>query len=150
MLAIVSHAAFLVLAGGLALYVGAFLWRHGEALGASSAGRAGQRRPTSRIHTLTGLTVLGYGLVVVGAAVILLMFGIVPETPLDAVLFVGIRLGAFLIVLGVTHFKCLTVLSRAFRAATNAASEPSRPRRAREDPLDRVFEAMRLDAPSGL
>lgn len=144
MLAILSHAVFLVLAGGLALGVGAYLWRHGEAL------RAGAGRPASGMHTLTGLTVLGYGLVVVGAAVILLMFGDVPATPLDAVLFVGMRLGAFLVVVGVTHFKCLVVLSRAFRDPSKSASEPSRPRRAREDPLDRVFEAIRLDAPSGL
>ncbi len=147
MLAIVSHAVFLVLAGGLALGVGAYLWRHGEAL---RAGRAGMDRSASGMHTLTGLTVLGYGLVVVGAAVILLMFGDVPVTPLDAVLFVGMRLGAFLVVVGVTHFKCLALLSRAFRDPTNTASETARPRRAREDPLDRVFEAIRLDAPSGL
>ena len=144
MLAIVSHAAFLVLAGGVALKVGMVLWRQGDA---TRAGPSGPGWPKDRMRTLTGLTVLGYGLVVVGAAVILLMFGDVPRTPLDAVLFVGTRLGVFLVVLGVTHFKCLTVLSRA---AANETSEPTRPRRAREDPLDRVFEAIRLDAPSGI
>ena len=147
MLAIVSHAAFLVLAGGVALKVGMVLWRQGDA---TQVGPSGPGWPKDRMRTLTGLTVLGYGLVVVGAAVILLMFGDMPETPLDALLFVGTRLGVFLVVLGVTHFKCLTVLSRAARIASKETSEPTRPRRAREDPLDRVFEAIRLDAPSGL
>ena len=150
MLAFAAHAAFLIVATALALNIGVLLWRHADTL--QAAADDGRRR--RRLETFGGLVVLGYGLVAVGAAVLLMMFGEPPETVLDGALFVGIRLGAFLVILGVTHFKCLTVLSRAAGAPAVAArppqAAPARPRRAREDPLDRVLEAARLNAPSGL
>ena len=149
MLAFAAHAAFLILAAGLALNIGVLLWRHADTLQVAADGR--RRR---RLETFGGLVVLGYGLVAVGAAVLLLMFGEPPRTVLDVAVFVGMRLGAFLIILGVTHFKCLTVLSRTAGASAAAVQSPrpapARPRRAREDPLDRVLEAARLNAPSGL
>lgn len=149
MMAIWANVAFLILAVGLAVNVGYFLWRHGAGLGAASAGRG---RPEGSIRSFTGLTVLGYGLVAVGAAVLLLLVGDLPETVLELAVFVGIRLGVFLIFIGVTHFKCLTVLSRVAGAGADSAKrqEPVRLRHAKEDPLDRVFEAARLNAPSGL
>jgi len=150
-LAIVAHAVFLIFAAVLALAVGSLLWRHGDGLQAALEDRGESR---GRLRTLTGLTVLSSGLVAVGAAALLQMVGDLPETPLEAALFVGLRLGAFLIVLGVTHLKGLSVLTRAAGAGAAAGpvarSEPGRPRRAREDPFDRVLEAARLDAPSGL
>ncbi len=151
MLTIVAHATFLILAAGLALNIGHVLWRHGRG-GPRAA--VDWRDRMSAGASFGGPVVLGFGMVAVGAALLLLVFGDPPETVLEVVLFVGTRLGAFLVVLGVTYFKCLTVLTRA--AAVDAArapaipAEPLRPRRAREDPLDRVFEAARLDAPSGL
>ena len=149
MMAIWANVAFLILATGLAVNVGYFLWRHGAGLDAANAGRGG---PGGSIRSFTGLTVLGYGLVAVGAAVLLLLVGDLPETALELAVFVGIRLGVFLIVIGVTHFKCLTVLSRVAGAGADSAKrqEPVRLRHAKEDPLDRVFEAARLNAPSGL
>lgn len=151
MLTIVAHATFLILAAGLALNIGHTLWRQG---GGRLLAVACRRHGLGGGTRFGGPVVLGFGLVAVGAALLLTVFGDPPETVLQVTLFVGMRLGAFLIVLGVTYFKCLTILTRA--AAVDAAvapmvpADPPRPRRAREDPLDRVFEAARLDAPSGL
>lgn len=151
MLTIVAHAAFLILAAGLALNIGHILRRQG---GGRPLAVAGPGHRTGGGTSFSGPVVLGFGLVAVGAALLLMVFGDPPETVLEVVLFVGMRLGAFLVVLGVTYFKCLTVLTRA--AAVDATVVPAgaadlpRPRRAREDPLDRVFEAARLDAPFGL
>lgn len=149
MMAIWANAAFLVFASGFAVTVGYVLWRHGDTLITEAAVRGeavGANRP------LTGLVLLAYGLVAVGAAVLLVVFGEAPQTSLDSALFVGWRLGVFLIVLGATHFKCLTVLSRAAGAEPGVRVMRPRgsagPRRAREDPLDRVVEAARLNAPS--
>ena len=150
MIAIGAYAAFLLVATALAAKVGLMQMRHYELSHPTSAA-AGNR---SRLLSVGGLTVLGFALVAAGTIVLLMIFGRDPLTVVDAALFVATRLAILSIVLGVTHFNCLAVLSRAGDVGEgHAAGKPMdghRPRRAREDPLDRVLEAGRLNAPSGL
>ncbi len=149
MIAIGAYAVFLALATALAVKVGLLQRRHHQESRRSGAAAGG-----SRMLSVAGLAVLGFGLVAAGTIVLLGSLGSAPSTMTGALLFVATRLAVLSIVLGVTHFKCLTLLTRTARLEGGLGAGPTpdarRPRQGREDPLDRVFEAVRLDAPSGL
>lgn len=157
MMAIGAYAAFLLLAAALTTRVGLMLRHHGELLlrdrkeiaGVEAVWPGGERR----IRSANGLTLIGYGLVTVGAVVLLLRIGGDPGSMIEGLAFLATRIGALLLVLGITQFYCLSAMSRLSETAAGAHRDRpagrARPRVAREDPLDRVFEAARLDAPFG-
>ena len=152
MMAIGVYAVFLCVTALLTLKVGLMLKRHGDLL--LHDGRvADHRGGGQRLGSLGRLTLLGFYMVAVGAAALLLRFGGVPHSALDGAAFLATRIGIVLLVLGVTHFHCLSILTRASATPADGSRrrppESVRPRRAREDLMDRVFEAARLDAPSG-
>lgn len=152
MMAIGVYAVFLCVTALLTLKVGLMLKRHGEIL--LRDGRVADRRGEGqRLGSLGRLTLLGFYMVVVGAAALLLRFGGVPQSALDGAAFLATRIGIVLLVLGVTHFHCLSILSRASAMPADGSrrrsADGARPRRAKEDMMDRVFEAARLDAPTG-
>ena len=149
MIAIGAHAVFLALATALAVNIGLLQRRHDQRVRPSGASTGGER-----VLSVGGLTVLGFGLVAAGTIVLLGVLGSAPSTMTGALLFVATRLAVLSIVLGVTHFKCLTLLTRTARLEGGLGAGPTpdarRPRQGREDPLDRVFEAVRLNAPCGV
>ena len=152
MMAIGAYAAFLILAAVLTVRVGFLLSRHGELVLRDRREGTGSSAPRAR--SIGRLTLLGFSLVSAGAVALLLRLGGQPQSVLDALVFLATRLGVLSLVLGITQFHCLSILSRASAVAAgpfrDGRTEPARPRRAREDPLDRVFETIRLDAPSGV
>ena len=149
MIAIGAYAVFLALATVLAVKVGLLQRRHHREIRPSGAAAGASRTPS-----VGALTVLGFGLVAAGTIVLLSVLGSAPSTMTGALSFVATRLAVLSIVLGVTHFRCLAVLTRTARAEGGLGTGPTtgerRPRQGREDPLDRGFEAGRLNAPSGL
>lgn len=157
MIAIGAHVAFLILAVGMAVKAGLVLKGHGDVLGQEREGHAGIKgagpQGARRLRSLGRLTLTGFSMVTAGAIALLLRLEGDPQTVIDGLAFLVTRIGFLLVVLGVTHFHCLSILSKASWARATVLSPPpagqQRPRRAKEDPLDRVFEAARLDAPSG-
>ncbi len=153
MMAIGVYSVFLCVTALLTLKVGLMLKRHGEVLlrDAQVADRVGQGQ---RQQSLGRLVLLGFYLVVVGAVALLLRFGGEPHSVMGGVAFLATRIGIVLLVLGITHFHSLSILSWASAMPVGGGrrrpQEGGRPRRAREDLMDRVFEAARLDAPSGV
>ena len=151
MTAIGVQAVFLVLCGVLAYAVGRRLGRHGDGLVGDrpDAVEAGRER-----RSLTRMVVLGVHLLAAGTAVLLLHVGRPPDTMLAGLSWSAPRIAVLLVVLGIVELRCLSILIEASRcAATGPAagprpSEARPPRHGRADPLDRVFEAARLDAPS--
>lgn len=155
-MAIGVYAAFLMLAAALTAKVGFVLKHHGDLLlrdrnetpSARGVLPGGERRIRSANH----LTLIGFCLVTAGAVALLLRIGGHPRSMIEGLAFLATRAGALLVVLGVTHFHCLSVMSKVSEAPAGEHRDRAgraRPRSAREDPLDRVFEAARLDAPFG-
>lgn len=153
MLALGAYAAFLIIALALSLSVGFVLKRHGEVLARAGldARGIGATGDNPRIRSVNRLTLLGFSLVTAGAIALLLRVGGDPQSTMAVLTFIAARIGVLLVVLGLAHFQCLSVMARASeRPVEMRLGGPTgriRPRRAKEDPLDRVFEAARLDAP---
>lgn len=155
MMALGAYAVFLMLAAIVTVKVGLVLKRHGDLLlhGKNDLRGAADPGPDRRLRSVNRLTLLGFCLVTAGAVALLLRIGGDPQTIVAALAFLATRIGILLVVLGVAHFQCLSVMARAsampVEMRRDRAGGRLRPRRAKEDPLDRVFEAARLDAPFG-
>lgn len=160
MMALGAYAVFLMLATALAVKVAWVLKRHGD-LPLPGQNDTGDRRADRHVRSANRLTLLGFCLITAGAVALLLRIGGDPQTMAEALAFLAARIGALLVVLGLAHFQCLSVMARAPEMPTEmpmgrpAAARRGgpvgrmRPRQAKEDPLDRVFEAAGLDAPLG-
>lgn len=150
MMMIGAYGVFLIVALVLCLKVRSDLKRHGDLLVENQDDRYGERRLRSVIR----LTMLGFNLFTAGVvALLLLRIGLAPQSAVDALVFLAVRIGILLLVLGGAYFRCLSVMTRALAmpAETVRAGPPgrTRPRRAKEDPLDRVFDAARFELQSG-
>ena len=71
------------------------------------------------------------------------MLGEPPNPGADSIAFVVMRLGLMLAVLGIALLAGVSLLNRASVMGPEKRFEARRLRRAKEDPLDRVYEAMR-------
>ncbi len=151
MMALGAYAVFLIAAIAMTLKVALVLRRHGNLLLQGPADRRGANGPDGEQHirSINRVTLLGFSLVMAGAVALLLRVGGDPRTLIDALAFLATRIGVLLVILGIAHFRCLSVLARASEVRSRVPVGRTRPRQAKEDPLDRVFEPARLDAPFG-
>lgn len=141
-----AYVVFLIVAIALCLKVRSDLKRHGDLLAQSRRDRHGDRR----FRSVSRLTVLGFSLFTAGVvALLLLRIGLDPQSPIEALAFLAARIGVLLLVLGAAYFRCLSVLARALEMPVEmdrgGPADRARPRQAKEDPLDRVFDASRLE-----